>query len=358
MTLLLNNEEVEKALTPADTITATESVYRELAEGAAFNRPRSQVYLPVESKANPGFRYRFKSQEGGSPGTGVWALRITSDMAGHSFTSGVKRRRILPVATGNRYCGLVILFDIERIEPIAIMPDGVIQKMRVAALSAVGAKYLAPAKPKVLGLFGSGWQASAHLEYLCSLFDFGTIKVYSPNEEHRLRFAGTMAKKLDRKIIAAGSARETVEGTDFVQAATASWDAVFDGHWVEKGMYVASIGGSDASNKRREIDDETIRRADIYIVHSKEVARLDQSPDIWEVAQKGIKAWDSIHQIQDLLAGKVSGRTRPDQITVFNNNTGAGTQFAALGSAVVKRARDLGLGRELPTEWFLEDVSP
>jgi len=288
----------------------------------------------------------------------VWALRITSDMAGHSFTAGVKRRRILPVATGNRYCGLVILFDIERIEPIAIMPDGVIQKMRVAALSAVGAKYLAPAKPKVLGLFGSGWQASAHLEYLCSLFEFETIKVFSPNEEHRRRFAGTMTKKLDQKIIAAGSPREAVEGTDFVQAATASWDAVFDGHWVEKGMYVASIGGSDASNKRREIDDETIRRADVYIVHSKEVARLDQSPDIWEVAQKEIKAWDSIHEIQDLLAGKVSGRTRPDQITVFNNNTGAGTQFAALGSAVVKRARDLGLGRELPTEWFLEDVSP
>jgi len=31
----------------------------------------------------------------------------------------------------------------------------------------------------------------------------------------------------------------------------------------------------------------------------------------------------------DLLAGKTSGRTNGDQITVFNNNTGAGTQFAA-----------------------------
>jgi ornithine cyclodeaminase/alanine dehydrogenase-like protein (mu-crystallin family) len=358
MTLLLTNEEVEKALTPADTITATESVYRELAEGAALNRPRSQVYLPVESKGNPGFRYRFKSQEGGSAGTGVWALRITSDMAGHSFTAGVKRRRILPVATGNRYCGLVILFDIERIEPIAIMPDGVIQKMRVAALSAVGAKYLARQRPRVLGLFGSGWQAGAHLEYLCSMFQFEEIKVFSPNEDHRRTFAEEMSRKLDRRIIAAQSARETVEGSDFIQAATASWDAVFDGHWVEKGMYVASIGGSDASNKRREIDDETIRRADLYIVHSKEVARLDQSPDIWEAAQKGIKPWDSIHEIQDLLAGKVAGRTSENQITLFNNNTGAGTQFAALGSAVLKRAREMGLGRELPTEWFLESVSP
>ncbi|MBI2150613.1 MAG: ornithine cyclodeaminase family protein, partial [Acidobacteria bacterium] len=103
---------------------------------------------------------------------------------------------------------------------------------------------------------------------------------------------------------------------------------------------------------------ETIRRADVYIVHSKEVARLDQSPDIWEVSEKGIKPWDSIHEIQDLLIGKAPGRSRPDEITVFNNNTGAGTQFAALGSAVLKRARELGLGREIPTDWFLEDVSP
>jgi len=123
-------------------------------------------------------------------------------------------------------------------------------------------------------------------------------------------------------------------------------------------MYVASIGGSDASNKRREIDDETIRRADLYVVHSKEVAQLDQSPDVWEVAQKGIMKWESIQEVQDLVAGRIQGRTSAEQITVFNNNTGAGTQFAALGAAVLRRARAMGLGKEIPTEWFLEDVSP
>jgi alanine dehydrogenase len=358
MTLLLTNEEVERALTPEDAIAATESICRELAEGKAINRPRSQTYMPVESKEHPGFHYRMKTQEGSGAESGVWALRITSDMAGFSYTAGVKRRRILPVATGNRYCGMVILFDIERIEPIAIMPDGVIQKVRVAALSVVGAKYLAPAQPKVLGLFGSGWQASAHLEFLCSHYAFDQVKVYSPNQQHCREFCQKMTAKLGRPIQAVDTAKQAVEGSDFVQAATAAWDAVFDGHWVEKGMYVASIGGSDASNKRREIDDETIRRADLYVVHSKEVARLDQSPDVWEIAQKGIKTWESIQEVQDLVAGKVEGRTHADQITVFNNNTGAGTQFAAVGAAVLKRARALGLGRELPTEWFLEDVSP
>jgi ornithine cyclodeaminase/alanine dehydrogenase-like protein (mu-crystallin family) len=356
--ILLNNEEVEKALTPQDAIGATETIYRELAEGKAINRPRSQTYMPMESKENPGFRYRFKSQEGSGVASGVWALRITSDMAGFSYTAGVKRRRILPVATGKRYCGLVILFDLEHIEPIAIMPDGVIQKVRVAALSVVGARYLAPAKPKVLGLFGSGWQASAHLEFLCSEHRFERVKVYSPNQEHCREFCSKMSAQVGQNVEAVDSPRKAVEGSDFVQAATAAWDAVFDGHLVEKGMYVASIGGSDASNKRREIDDETIRRADLYVVHSKEVARLDQSPDVWEIAQRGIKTWESIQEVQDLVAGNIKGRTSADQITVFNNNTGAGTQFAAVGAAVLQRARSMGLGREIPTEWFLEDVSP
>jgi len=356
--LLLNNEEVEQALTPQDAITSTETIYRELAEGKAINRPRSQTYFPTESKEHPGFRYRFKSQEGSGVSSGVWALRITSDMAGFSYTAGVKRRRILPVATGNRYCGLVILFDLERIEPIAIMPDGVIQKVRVAALSVVGAKYLAPEKPRVLGLFGSGWQAGAHLEFLCSQFAFDKVKVYSPNQEHCREFCRKMTEQLGREIESVDSPRKAIEGSDVVQAATAAWDAVFDGHWVERGMYVASIGGSDGSNKRREIDDETIRRADLYVVHSKEVARLDQSPDVWEVAQNGIKSWESIQEVQDLVAGNIKGRTSAGQITVFNNNTGAGTQFAAVGAAVLKRARSMGLGREVPTEWFLEDVSP
>jgi alanine dehydrogenase len=356
--ILLTNDEVEQALTPQDAITSTETIYRELAEGKAINRPRSQTYFPVESKSNPGFKYRFKSQEGSGVASGVWALRITSDMAGFSYTAGVKRRRILPVATGNRYCGLVILFDLERIEPIAIMPDGVIQKVRVAALSVVGAKYLAPENPKVLGLFGSGWQAGAHLEFLCSQFRFDKVKVYSPNQDHCREFCHKMTEQLSREIEPVDSPKKAVEGSDIVQAATAAWDAVFDGHWIEKGMYVASIGGSDASNKRREIDDETIRRADLYVVHSKEVAKLDQSPDVWEIAQKGIKPWESIEEVQDLVAGIIKGRTSADQITVFNNNTGAGTQFAAVGAAVLKRARALGLGREVPTEWFLEDVSP
>ena len=93
-------------------------------------------------------------------------------------------------------------------------------------------------------------------------------------------------------------------------------------------------------------------------MHAKDVAQQDKSPDIWDASKNGIIAWSDIHEIQELVAGRIKGRTARDQITLYNNNTGSGIQFAAVGAAVLKRARALGLGRELPTEWFLEAVSP
>ncbi len=66
-------------------------------------------------------------------------------------------------------------------------------------------------------------------------------------------------------------------------------------------------------------------------------------PTFGKLRKKASNRWDSIQEIQDLVAGTVQGRTSlpegADQITVFNNNTGAGTQFAAVGAAVLKRAR-------------------
>lgn len=38
------------------------------------------------------------------------------------------------------------------------------------------------------------------------------------------------------------------------------------------------------------------------------------------------------------------------------NNTGMGIQFAAAGSVVYRKAREVGAGRELPEDWFSIDL--
>jgi hypothetical protein len=55
---------------------------------------------------------------------------------------GTMRREKIPIADG-RWVGLVLLFSTQTGEPLAIMPDGVLQRTRVGATNGLGAKYLA-----------------------------------------------------------------------------------------------------------------------------------------------------------------------------------------------------------------------
>jgi hypothetical protein len=45
-----------------------------------------------------------------------------------------------------------------------------------------------------------------------------------------------------------------------------------------------------------------------------------------------------------------------DQITYSERGNIQGAQFFAVAAAVYEAARREGLGRELPTDWFLQDV--
>jgi ornithine cyclodeaminase/alanine dehydrogenase-like protein (mu-crystallin family) len=62
--------------------------------------------------------------------------------------------------------------------------------------------------------------------------------------------------------------------------------------------------------------------------------------------------------LRELVAGSVAGRSTAEEITCFLNNLGIGLQFAAVGAAVYQEAKVKGVGREIPTDWFLESVHP
>ena len=76
----------------------------------------------------------------------------------------------------------------------------------------------------------------------------------------------------------------------------------------------------------------------------------------WNIAA-GID-FASLPTLPQLIAGMKEGRKSDNEITCFLNNLGLGYQFAAAGSIVYKRAIERGLGHNLPTDWFTEDVHP
>lgn len=356
MTLILSNSDVERVIDMGECMSALEDAYKDLQVQNGTNRPRNHTYFPAESPNHPGFRFRFKSQEGGTVSTGVWALRITSDMVGvERMVDGSFRRRLLPVATGNRYVGFIVLFDLERVEPVAIIHDSVIQKYRVAATSALAIRELALSDAEVAGLFGAGWQAGAHLDALLRVRpDIREIRVFSPTPEHRRRFAEEQSAKHGRKVVAVDCPEDAVRGCQIITAATAAMDPVFDGRCLEPGQHVTCITSPDGTAMRRELDDEAFARADVLVVLSREQIEHDNQVDIKVAIEKGTTAWE----LGELLLGRTPGRTDPKQITLFANNTGMGIQFAAVGARVLELARKAGLGHEMPTELFLEETIP
>jgi ornithine cyclodeaminase/alanine dehydrogenase-like protein (mu-crystallin family) len=111
---------------------------------------------------------------------------------------------------------------------------------------------------------------------------------------------------------------------------------------------VGLVQGGFAKQKRREIDDTTLTRMDVIVTASREQVIQDQQGDLWDPVQDDIISMDQILELGDVLTGKVTGRTRANQLTLFKNNAGQGIADVAIGARVYARARERGLGLELP----------
>ena len=341
MTLLLDNEDVRKSLRMRDCIDALEEAFVDYAEGRAVNRPRSHTYTDLGG----GRHYLLKTMDGSLQRRGVHALRVSSDLTHELERDGGLRRDKIPAAPGGRYVGLVLLFDLETLAPVAILHDGYLQRMRVGATSALAADRLARPEARVAAVIGAGWQAGAQVLGLREVRDFDEIRVYAPRRDRLEAFCA------EYDATPAASAREAIEGADVIALATNAQEPVLDGAWLAPGTHVNSV-------QRHELDDITVNRAALIVVRSREDPTFHyadgRAPR--DAQNKNLPAADVV-ELGDVLAGR-AGRRSAEEITLFTGGGGLGIQFTAVAHAVYERARAAGLGRELPTEWFTQSEKP
>src|SRR4051794_20540228 len=200
MTLILSNDDVDKLLTMRECIDVLEDAYVELAEGRGVNRMRSDCITPT---ANPDAIYGLKSMDGVIPKLGIGAIRINSDIVTFPKKGNNIVRHKVPAANG-RYVGLVLLFSSENGEPLAILPDGVMQRMRVGAANGLGMKYLARKNATSVGILGCGWQAGAQLMAACAVRKITLIRCFSPTKANCDAFAAQMSTFLGVEVIPVG----------------------------------------------------------------------------------------------------------------------------------------------------------
>lgn len=362
---MLSNADVAQVLTMRDTIEALETSYRELARGEAVCRPRIDIRIPT---ADPAKTYQWGTMEGGSTG-GYFAIRMKSDVLYEREYEGVVTDEKYCVRPG-RFCGLVFLTAVETGEPLALINDGVLQHMRVGADGAIGAKHMAKPGACVLGMLGSGGMARAHVEALRCVRPIRRLQVFSPTRAHREAFAREMAQRHAIEAVACDEPADVYRGADIVAAVTDSAVPVLEGARIEPGTHLINVGAGG------RLDAASLARVDAYLrfgnapapVGHPELA-LEDEYLTWAARPHapagrkrrgqrahGVALPDKVVYLDELLSGKRPGRSSDAQITWSERGNLQGAQFYAVAAKAYEAARAAGIGREIPTEWLLQDV--
>src|SRR5712692_1957718 len=355
MVLLINNEDVERLLTIKDVMRVLDDAYVDLDKGFTANRPRTFTFSPTENG-----RFVANTHEGLIRNKGVYDIRIVT----HSRPDPTVDPTRVNYFHGALNCSLDLLYDINSGDLLAIIHDGYLQKMRVQATNAIAARYMAKKDAASMALIGSGWQATAAIEAMRFVRPIQKVNVFSRTAENRKRFVERIrATYKDMDIQDCDSAETCVRSTDMVIAATNSKVPVCKGEWIEKGMHLTGV-------LPHEFDLDCYKKADYIVIFNRLHGRdytLRRGPeeDPLDIPPHAELLKDA-PEIADLVSGKVPGRNSEQEITIFANGghgwghdggPGYGIQFTAMAKLIYDLAKEKGVGRQLPLEWFQQDVN-
>ena len=310
MPLYLTESDVAELLTPADALVAVEGCFLRMSRDAVENRPRAR--LRVED--------------------GVFAVMAAAD--DELRRAGVKAYTWLSGGTPF----VVVLFDLEQAKLTAVIEADKLGQLRTGAASGVAAKYLAKPDVKSLGVIGCGWQAESQVACIreaCPTIE--RVLVYCRTEDRLEAFC-------ERVGAEAGESHRDPAEQEIVVTVTTSSDPVLRGEWLQPGALVCAVGANDP--RARELDNTVLERASFVCCDSREQAKLE-SGDLIEPVQQGLLDWLEVHELQEVVAGELSGRQSEDDIVLFKSN-GIAAWDVAIAEAAVVRARERGAGQDLP----------
>jgi alanine dehydrogenase len=315
MTLHIKEAEVRQILTMAMAIEAVETVSRKQAEGKVVVHARRRFELPAGY-----FHYMAAFDKE----AGFVAMK--------QYTYVNKKLRFL-----------VPLYSATTGELLAMIEADFLGQQRTGAASGVATKYLARPNAKVAGIIGSGGQAKTQLEAIAAIRKLERVFVYGRDPQRRREFAEVMSKRLGIPVEAVDSAAACVAQADIVSTATTSAQPVLFGQDLHSGMHINAIGANHAS--KRELDEAAIEKADLIFVDFLEQTK-QEAGDLIIPFSKRPERWNQVHELAELVGGKIVGRTRDSQITLFKSN-GIATWDLAVAMRVYAIAKERGLGEEI-----------
>lgn len=318
---IVPEREIASLISAEAAFDAVEAVFGAMAAGAARNFPVVREALGHEDAL-----YGFK---GGFDAQGM-ALGLK---AGGYWPHNLARRGLI------NHQSTVFLFDADTGRVKAMVGGNLLTALRTAAASSVSIKHLARPDARVLGMVGAGHQSHFQLRAAARQRAFEKVVAWNYHPEMLPALARTAAE-LGLPFEAVSLPELGAQADVIITITSAFAPSLMDAH-VRPGTHLACMG-TDTRGKQ-EVEAALLARATVF---ADEVAQAVAIGEAQHAVAAGLIAQGDIVQLGAVVNGAHPGRSRADEITLFDG-TGVGLQDLAVAAAAVDRAIARGVAIEV-----------
>ncbi len=323
MLIVLSRRDVLDLLTLPDCIGAVEQAFRLHAEGRTFGP--GVLGVPA---IDGGFHIK---------AAGLMGER--SYFAAKTNANFPKNRQRFGLPTIQ---GTIALADASNGTPLAIIESGSVTALRTGAATAVAARFLARRDARTATIVGCGVQGELQLAAIAAVLPLERAWVLDTDYERAEGTAARASASLNLRVDAAQDLHAALRESDVCVTCTPARRAFVTRADVRPGMFIAAVGAD--SQGKQELEPELV--ASVTLV----VDALDQCAEIGELQHAlaaGLMTRSQVHaELADVVGGRHPGRTRDDEIIVFDSS-GTALQDVAAAIAVYEKARATGRGAEV-----------
>lgn len=310
---------IRDLLTPAVAIDVVDAAMREVSQG--------NVELPL--------RWGLKLPNG--------AMGMMPGYLGSPECFGIKLVSLFP---GNpavglpSHLGLMVLFEAERGEPVALLDGDVVTSLRTAAASAVATHALARPDAAELLIVGTGQQASAHVPAMLAVREIRRVRIWGRSADKAIELAGEFAQRYPLPVEACTELKDAVQTADIVCTVTGAREPLLHGEWLRPGAHLNLVGSSVPEH--REVDTDAVRRASFFV--DFRASAFTQAGELLTAIAEGAVDEDHVcGEIGEVLLDRIPGRSDDQQITVYKS-LGVAAQDLAAAWYLYEEAEARGLG--------------
>lgn len=241
------------------------------------------------------------------------------------------------------HLGIVLLFEVEHGQPVAMLDGAEITAIRTAAASGLATRLLAKPDASNLAILGAGEQASGHLTAMLCVRKLRTVRVWARDPAKAAEFAQAEGAKHGITVDVAPTPRDAVAGADIICTVTKARDPILLGEWVEPGAHLNVVGSSVSGTA--EIDTPTVVRSRLFVDYRS--STITEAGDYLRALRSGAITPDHIlAEIGEVANGTKAGRTSARDVTLYKS-LGIAPQDLASAHYVLQKARERGLGQAI-----------